>query len=158
MMLEVLRQDYIRTAWSKGLNERVVIMRHAIKNALIPIVTLIGMQLPMLVGGAVIMEEIFALPGIGRLFLDALEGQRLPGDPRSKPVFIRVRYAYHSTYRHDLPLPGPQGALHVEEAYERRCRDTIDRNRAKETFPAGCVSLSGWSRRSHWVLSAGLSY
>ena len=78
MMLEVLRQDYIRTAWSKGLNERVVIMRHAVKNALIPIVTLIGLQLPLLVSGAVIMEEIFALPGIGRLFLDALEGRDYP--------------------------------------------------------------------------------
>ena len=69
MMLEVLRQDYIRTAWSKGLNERVVIMRHAIKNALIPVVTLIGLQLPILVGGAVIMENIFNLPGLGRLLL-----------------------------------------------------------------------------------------
>ena len=63
MMLEVLRQDYIRTAWSKGLKERVVIMRHAVKNALIPIVTLVGMQLPILVGGAVIMENIFNLAG-----------------------------------------------------------------------------------------------
>ena len=53
-------------------------MRHAVKNALIPIVTLIGMQLPMLVGGAVIMENIFVLPGIGRLFLDALEGRDYP--------------------------------------------------------------------------------
>ena len=57
MMLEVLRQDYIRTAWSKGLKERVVIIRHAIKNALIPVVTLIGLQLPLLVGGSVIIEE-----------------------------------------------------------------------------------------------------
>ena len=63
MMLEVLRQDYIRTAWSKGLNERLVVTRHAIKNALIPVVTLIGLQLPILVGGAVIMENIFNLPG-----------------------------------------------------------------------------------------------
>ena len=70
MMLEVLRQDYIRTAWSKGLNERVVIMRHAIKNALIPVVTLIGLQLPILVGGSVIMENIFNLPGLGRLISD----------------------------------------------------------------------------------------
>ena len=53
MMLEVLRQDYIRTAWSKGLKERVVVIRHAIKNALIPVVTLIGLQLPILVGDAV---------------------------------------------------------------------------------------------------------
>ena len=72
MMLEVLRQDYIRTAWSKGLKERVVIMRHAVKNALIPVVTLIGLQLPLLVGGAVIMENIFNLPGLGRLMLVAL--------------------------------------------------------------------------------------
>ena len=78
MMLEVLRQDYIRTAWSKGLKERVVIMRHAVKNALIPVVTLIGMQLPLLVGGAVIMENIFALPGIGRLMLDALNNRDYP--------------------------------------------------------------------------------
>ena len=78
MMLEVLRQDYIRTAWSKGLKERVVIMRHAIKNALIPVVTLVGMQLPLLVSGAVIIENIFVLPGIGRLFLDALNTRDYP--------------------------------------------------------------------------------
>jgi peptide/nickel transport system permease protein len=78
MMLEVLRQDYIRTAWSKGLKERVVVIRHAIKNALIPVVTLIGLQLPILVGGAVIIENIFNLPGIGRLLLDALQDRDYP--------------------------------------------------------------------------------
>ena len=78
MMLEVVRQDYIRTAWSKGLNERVVIMRHAIKNALIPIVTLIGGMLPVMVGGSVIIENIFNLPGIGRLFLIALNDRDYP--------------------------------------------------------------------------------
>ena len=78
MMLEVLRQDYIRTAWAKGLNERLVIIRHAIKNALIPVVTLIGLQIPILVGGSVIMENIFNLPGIGRLFLDALNDRDYP--------------------------------------------------------------------------------
>jgi peptide/nickel transport system permease protein len=72
MMLEVLRQDYIRTAWSKGLRERVVVMRHAMKNALIPVVTMIGYQLPVIVGGAVIIENIFGLPGMGRLLLDAV--------------------------------------------------------------------------------------
>jgi len=72
MMLEVLRQDYIRTAWSKGLRERVVVLRHGLRNAIIPVVTMIGMQLPLLVGGSVIMEQIFVLPGIGRLMLDAL--------------------------------------------------------------------------------------
>ena len=78
MTLEVLRQDYIRTAWSKGMAERVVIVRHTLKNALIPVVTLVGLQMPILVGGAVIMENIFALPGLGRLMLDALQSRDYP--------------------------------------------------------------------------------
>ena len=78
MMLEVLRQDYIRTAWAKGLRERVVIFRHALKNALIPVVTIIGMQLPILVGGSVIIETIFGLPGIGRYFILALVQRDYP--------------------------------------------------------------------------------
>ena len=78
MMLEVLRQDYIRTAWSKGLRERVVVVRHAIKNGMIPIVTIIGMQLPILVGGSVIIENIFNLPGLGRLMVLALQERDYP--------------------------------------------------------------------------------
>ena len=77
-MLEVLRQDYVRTAWAKGLKERAVIVRHALKNAFIPVVTLIGLQLPLLVGGSVIIENIFNLPGLGRLFLNALNGRDYP--------------------------------------------------------------------------------
>ena len=72
MMLEVLRQDYVRTAWAKGLRERVVVMRHALKNALIPVVTIIGGQLVVMVGGDVIIEQIFNLPGLGRLMLDSI--------------------------------------------------------------------------------------
>ena len=71
MMLEVLRQDYIRTAWAKGLRERVVVLRHALKNALIPVVTLIGLYVPVLIGGTVIIENIFCLPGLGRLIIDS---------------------------------------------------------------------------------------
>ena len=78
MMLEVLRQDYIRTAWSKGLRERLVVMRHAVKNGLIPVVTLVGLQLPILLGGAVIMENIFNLPGLGSLLLTALSDRDYP--------------------------------------------------------------------------------
>jgi len=78
MMLEVLRQDYIRTAWAKGLSEKIVVVRHAIKNALIPVVTLIGMQIPILVGGSVIIENIFNLPGLGRLFINALNDRDYP--------------------------------------------------------------------------------
>jgi len=71
MMLEVLRLDYIRTAWAKGLKERVVIMRHALKNALIPVISLIGLQLRLVVGGAIIIEAVFNLPGMGRLLVQA---------------------------------------------------------------------------------------
>ncbi len=75
MMLETLRQDYIRTAWAKGLRERSVIMVHALKNALLPVVTIIGGMIPMVIVGEVIMEQIFALPGVGILTFQAL-GQR----------------------------------------------------------------------------------
>jgi peptide/nickel transport system permease protein len=75
MMLEVLRQDYIRTAWSKGLPERVVIMRHAMKNALLPTVTLLGLTLPVLVGGTVVIEQIFNLPGMGRFLISSAENR-----------------------------------------------------------------------------------
>lgn len=74
-MLEVLRQDYVRTAHSKGLRERTVVLRHALRNSLIPVITLIGLQVPVLVGGSVVLESIFVLPGMGLRLLRAL-GQR----------------------------------------------------------------------------------
>jgi peptide/nickel transport system permease protein len=77
-MLEVLRQDYIRTAWAKGLNSRTVIVRHALRNALIPVVTLVGLQAPLLIGGAVIVEQIFVIPGMGLLLLDAVTQRDYP--------------------------------------------------------------------------------
>ena len=72
MMLEVMRQDYIRTARAKGLGERLLIVRHALRNGLIPVVTLIGLQAPLLIGGAVILEQIFVVPGMGLLLLEAV--------------------------------------------------------------------------------------
>ena len=78
MMLEVLRQDYIRTAWAKGLRERLVVVRHAMKNALIPVITLIGLQLPILIGGSVIIETLFNLPGLGSLLIDSLSMRDYP--------------------------------------------------------------------------------
>ncbi len=71
-MLEVQRQDYIRTAWAKGLAERVVVVRHALRNALIPVVTVVGLQLPLLVGGTVIIEQVYAIPGMGRYYISAV--------------------------------------------------------------------------------------
>jgi peptide/nickel transport system permease protein len=78
MMLEVLRQDYVRTAWSKGLRERVVIVRHGLKNAMIPVITIVGMQLPVLIGGTVIIEQIFNIPGVGRLMVGAIGKRDYP--------------------------------------------------------------------------------
>jgi peptide/nickel transport system permease protein len=78
MMLEVLRQDYIRTAMAKGLPERLVVFRHALRNALIPVVTLVGLQAPLVIGGAVIMEQIFGIPGMGTLLLDAVNQRDYP--------------------------------------------------------------------------------
>jgi peptide/nickel transport system permease protein len=74
-MLEVVQQDYMRTAWSKGLKERVIIGRHALKNGLIPVVTLLGMQVRNIFGGAVLIETVFNIPGIGRLLVQATFGQ-----------------------------------------------------------------------------------
>jgi peptide/nickel transport system permease protein len=74
-MLEVIRQDYIRTAWSKGLAERQIIIKHAIRNAIIPVVTLIGLMVRVIFGGSVLIEKVFNIPGMGRLAVDALFSQ-----------------------------------------------------------------------------------
>ena len=71
-MVEVLRQDYVRTAQAKGLTPRTVITRHAFRNALIPLVTVLGLQASLAVGGAIIVETIFQLPGMGKLVLDSI--------------------------------------------------------------------------------------
>jgi peptide/nickel transport system permease protein len=71
-MLEVLRQDYVRTARAKGLRERVVLSRHALKNAMLPVVTLLGLQLGFLLGGTVVLESIYALPGLGTFLLEGV--------------------------------------------------------------------------------------
>jgi peptide/nickel transport system permease protein len=77
-LLDVLSRDYIRTARSKGLVERAVVLRHALKNALIPVITVSGLQIGYLLGGAVIVEQVFTLPGVGRLLLDSIYGRDYP--------------------------------------------------------------------------------
>lgn len=74
-MLEVTRQDYIRTAWAKGLSERMVIIKHAMKNSLIPVITLMGLGVGIIFGGSVLVELIFAIPGVGRLMVSSIFGQ-----------------------------------------------------------------------------------
>ncbi len=77
-MLEVMLQDYIRTAWAKGLKERVVIIRHGLKNGLIPVITLIGMGISSILGGSVLVETVFAIPGMGRLLVTAVNNHDYP--------------------------------------------------------------------------------
>jgi peptide/nickel transport system permease protein len=74
-MLDVIQQDYIRTAWSKGLRERTVIIRHSLKNSLIPVITLMGMGVGIIFGGSVLVETVFAIPGVGRLLVSSIFGQ-----------------------------------------------------------------------------------
>ena len=78
MLLEVLRQDYVRTAWSKGLRERVIIVKHGLRNAIIPVITYLGTQLPQVIGGTVIIETIFGLPGMSRFLFDAINQRDYP--------------------------------------------------------------------------------
>src|SRR6185437_14726822 len=77
-MLDVIHQDFVRTARAKGLPERVTIVRHALRNALIPVITVVALQIPGLVGGSVIIEQIFAWPGIGTLAISAIYGRDYP--------------------------------------------------------------------------------
>jgi peptide/nickel transport system permease protein len=77
-LLEVIHQDYIRTARAKGLSEALVIGKHALRNALIPIITLLGLSLPFLLGGAVIVETVFSWPGMGKLTIDAIFARDYP--------------------------------------------------------------------------------
>ena len=78
MLLEVLRQDYVRTAWSKGLRERVIILKHGLRNAIIPVITYLGTQLPQVIGGTVVIETIFGLPGMSRFLFDAINQRDYP--------------------------------------------------------------------------------
>jgi peptide/nickel transport system permease protein len=78
MLLEALRQDYVRTAWAKGLGERNVVIKHALRNAVIPVVTLLGTQLPLILGGTVVIETIFGLPGVSRFLFDAINQRDYP--------------------------------------------------------------------------------
>jgi ABC-type dipeptide/oligopeptide/nickel transport system permease component len=77
-LLEVLRQDFVRTAWAKGLSRPVVVYRHALKNALIPVITISGLQFGQLMGGAVVVESVFGLPGLGKLLVDRVLGRDYP--------------------------------------------------------------------------------
>ena len=77
-MLEVMREDYVRTARSKGLKERIVVTKHILRNSLIPVVTYLGMEIPLLMGGAVVTEQVFSWPGLGNLMLKSISSRDYP--------------------------------------------------------------------------------
>ncbi len=101
-MLEVLNQDYVRTAWAKGLNERMVVLRHALRNALLPVVTVIGLQLGLLLSGAILTETVFSWPGIGTWLLAGVQGRDYPvvqgGVMFVAMVFVLVNLAVDLMY------------------------------------------------------------
>jgi len=103
-MLDVIRQDYIRTARAKGLKERVIIYKHALKNALIPVVTVVGLQFGYLLGGTVLVESVFAINGLGRLIVDAIRMRDLPmvqgGVLVASIIFVIVNLLVDVLYRH----------------------------------------------------------
>lgn len=92
-MLEIIRQDYIRTAWSKGLSERVVVLKHALKNAMIPVATIVGIQTASLLSGAIVTETLFALPGLGRLSVEALINRDFPVI-RGEVLFLALIFVF----------------------------------------------------------------
>ena len=106
-MLEVLNQDFIRTVRAKGLNERSVVYRHALKNALIPIITTIGLQMGILLGGALLTETVFAWPGIGRLMIDSIRAKDTPvvqgGVIVTASVFVTINLLVDILYAYADP-------------------------------------------------------
>ncbi|MDA1535087.1 MULTISPECIES: nickel ABC transporter permease [Bacillus cereus group] len=103
-MLDVIRQDYIRTARAKGIKERVVIYKHALRNALIPVITVVGLQFGALLGGTVLVESVFAINGLGRLIVDAIRMRDLPmlqgGVLIASVIFVLVNLIVDILYRH----------------------------------------------------------
>ncbi|MGN4882423.1 nickel ABC transporter permease [Bacillus cereus group sp. MYBK106-1] len=103
-MLDVIRQDYIRTARAKGVKERVVIHKHALRNALIPVITVVGLQFGALLGGTVLVESVFAINGLGRLIVDAIRMRDLPmlqgGVLIASVIFVLVNLIVDILYRH----------------------------------------------------------
>ena len=102
-MLEVLNQDYIRTAYAKGVSDRLVIYKHALRNALIPVITVVGLQFGGLLGGAVITETVFAINGLGRYIVDSIRAYDFPAVQGTILVcavlFVIVNFIVDITYR-----------------------------------------------------------
>ena len=151
MMLEVMRQDYIRTALAKGLATRTTIIRHALRNALIPVVTLVGLQAPVLVGGTVILEQIFVIPGMGLLLLEAVSQRDYPDHHRRVPGRRRRRGADQPAGRPQLRAARSQGEVPLMVAVAETVRTPRQR---RLPAAARCPSSAGCSATSRSAPSA----
>ena len=110
-MLEVLQQDYIKTARAKGIGQGGILFVHALKNAAVPIVTVIGLGIATLIGGAVVTESVFVIPGLGRLTVEFDPAARLSGDPGPRPALQLRLCARQSRHRPHLHLARPEDPL-----------------------------------------------
>ena len=182
-MLEVMREDYIRTARAKGLLEQIVVNRHALKNALLPVVTLIGIEFAFLIGGLVVTEQVFNLNGIGRLFVQAVQNQdnvlaqalvmlvvlvfvvtNLVVDVLYAWLDPRIRYLVKGSddrrHPHQQPLAAPIGRRVAPSPSARRCASLGSSAGASRSAPsAWCIVLvmfaAGMLRRLDRAVRSG---
>ena len=138
-MLEVLNEDYIRTARAKGLSNRVVLMRHALRNAAVPILTVIGLGIAILIGGAVVTESVFGLPGLGRLTVEAVLSRDFPTIQTVILLFSVVYVRDQPADRHQLHPVRPEDPL--LSAITLKTSSTPPRSRRRRPSASACGSL-----------------
>ena len=166
MLLEVLRQDYVRTAWAKGLREGVIVLKHSLRNAVIPVVTVLGIQIAQVLGGTVIIETIFGLPGMSRFLFDAINQRDYPVIQGINLVVVSLIVLINLTVDAALCPPRPPHPLlgsggdstpgrppSGEPAERRPCVASVDPTVAAAGRPA--LAWPGWSRARKPLGSAG---
>ena len=157
-VLEVLNEDYIRTARAKGQAEIKVLMRHALRNAAVPIVTVIGLGVALLIGGVVVTESVFTIPGLGRLTVDAVLARDYPDHPGRDPAVLARLRADQPARRHRATRCSTRGSAIERRGPARRARR--DRAAAARRARHGrgmlvrnpSVVIGGDHRRSSWSL------
>ena len=139
-ILEVLNEDYIRTARAKGLSNRVVLMRHALRNAAVPILTVIGVGVALLIGGAVVTESVFGLPGLGRLTVEAVLSRDFPTIQAVILLFSVVYVRHQPDHRHQLHHLRPEDPL-------------LSAIVPEEVVDSAAIASASTKRRSLWALA-----
>ena len=149
-LLEVLREDYVRTAWAKGLGERLIIYKHALKNALIPVVTIVGGQLGTLLAGTVIVETIFALPGMGRLTVEAILFRDYPVVQTNVMLVAGTLVTLNLTRGSDLRLVGSTYSVPIKASMPEESDVNSNDRRLDQPHPEGCTQRRRRRRGPFW--------